>query len=113
MENEYMYAFKRLAPLFPQIHWLLTFERRLSRRTKIMLGILAISMWLGTPMALKLMVISSHCVNLGLGLLIHGAFLYRKPKMVAGFTLNLNRHMTIALGTMLFLCGVISRKVIL
>jgi len=98
--------------LVTKVKWLMTFEKRLSRRNKIILGIIAFSMWLAIPMAMKMMILSTHFINLGLGLFIHGILFYRKPKMVDGFSLNLNRKMTLALGTVLFLCGVISRRVI-
>ncbi len=108
-----MNAFKGLTLLVKKLNRLLTFEKRLSRRNKIILGIFVFSMWLAIPMSMKIMILSTHCINLGLGLFLHGMLFYRKRKTVVGFNLNLNRHMTVALGTTLFLCGVISRRVIL
>jgi hypothetical protein len=90
----------------------LGFERKLSRRTQIILAILFFAMWLTTPGHVKILVVSAKCINYGLGLLLHGLVLYRKGKPYMGITLHFGRTLTIALGAVLVFIGLMLRGVI-
>src|SRR5277367_5623140 len=88
---------------------ILNFERKLSRRTKIILAIALFAMWLTTPNSVEMFVVSAKCINYGLGLLIHGLMLYRKEKPYMGIPLNLGRPVTTALGAILVISGIVMR----
>jgi hypothetical protein len=101
---------RALAALIAKIKHLLTFEKRLSRRTKIILAIALLAMWLSTPHCVQMFVVSAKCINYGLGLIIHGLVLYRKAKPYMGITINLGRPLTIVLGAVLVISGLTMRS---
>jgi hypothetical protein len=88
---------------------IMNFERHLSRRSKIILTILLLAMWISSPMAIKLMFVSTHCVNFGIGLLIHGCILYRKTAPYKGINLNFGRPATVLIGAAFVFSGVALR----
>jgi hypothetical protein len=88
---------------------MINFERRLSRRWKIALALLVLAMWISAPSAVKLMAVSSHFVNFGIGLVLHACFLYRKATPYLGISLNLGRPITMMLGVILIFSGVALR----
>lgn len=101
---------RAIGAFIAKIKHLLNFEKRLSRRTKIMLAIAFLAMWLSTPHSVQMFVVSAKCINYGLGLMIHGLLLYKKAKPYMGITINLGRPVTIALGAMLVISGLTMRS---
>ena len=101
-----MSAISGIATLFSKIQNALAFEKRLGPQGKLIVGITFFAVWLATPYSVKVMILSTHCINLGLGLLLHGLILYRQKKPTVGFNLNLNRQCTLALGAVLLGLGV-------
>jgi hypothetical protein len=100
---------RAIAAVIEKAKSLFGFERKLSRRTKIILAIALFAMWLTTPGHVKVLVVSTKCINYGLGLLLHGFVLYRKAEPYMGIALNLGRPLTIALGAFLILTGLTMR----
>jgi hypothetical protein len=76
---------------------------------QIILAVLFFALWLTTPGHVKILVISAKCINYGLGLLLHGLVLHRKGNPYMGITLHFSRPLTIALGGILVVSGVMIR----